>query len=143
MHICIGNLTIIVSDNGLSPGRRQAIIWTNTGILLIGTNCNEILIEIQIFSFKKTHLKMSSGKRQPFCLVLNVLRLIHTKIPSDRSELLSVWTKTHKLFTNCYPGEFFIEMLQSYYKNQCQWHNLFKVVILSVNCNPTGEWKHI
>ena len=33
------------SDNGLSPGRRQAIIWTNAGILLIGplgTNINEI-----------------------------------------------------------------------------------------------------
>ena len=25
-HICVGNLTIIVSDNGLLPGRRQAII---------------------------------------------------------------------------------------------------------------------
>ena len=35
-HICVGNLTIIGSDNGLSPGRRQAIIWTNVGILLIG-----------------------------------------------------------------------------------------------------------
>ena len=35
-HICVGNLTIIGSDNGLSPGRRQAIIWTNAGILLIG-----------------------------------------------------------------------------------------------------------
>ena len=31
-----GNLTIIGSDNGLSPGRRQAITWTNAGILLIG-----------------------------------------------------------------------------------------------------------
>ena len=27
-HICVGKLTIIASDNGLSPGRRQAIIWT-------------------------------------------------------------------------------------------------------------------
>ena len=35
-HICVGKQTIIVSDNGLSPGRRQAIIWTNAGILLIG-----------------------------------------------------------------------------------------------------------
>ena len=35
-HICVGKLTIIGSDNGLSPGRRQAINWTNTGILLIG-----------------------------------------------------------------------------------------------------------
>ena len=68
-HICIGNLTTIGSDNGLSPGRRQAITWTNVGILLIaplGTNFSEILIEINTFSFKKMHLKMSSGKRRPF-----------------------------------------------------------------------------
>ena len=37
MHICVNELTIIGSDNGLSPGRRKAIIWTNVGILLIGT----------------------------------------------------------------------------------------------------------
>ena len=34
--ICVSKLTIIGSDNGLSPGRRQAIIWINAGILLIG-----------------------------------------------------------------------------------------------------------
>ena len=47
-HICVGNLTTIVSDNALSPDRRQTIIWTNVGILLIGplgTNLSEILIE--------------------------------------------------------------------------------------------------
>ena len=51
-HICVGKTIIIGSDNGLSPGRRQAIIWTNAGILLIGplgTNLNEILIEIHTF----------------------------------------------------------------------------------------------
>ena len=75
-HICVGNLTIIGSDNGLSPGRRQAITWTNVGVLLIGplgTNFSEMLIEIHTFSFKKIHLKMSSGKWWPFCLGLNVL----------------------------------------------------------------------
>ena len=75
-HICVGKLIIIGSDNGLSPGRRQAIIWTNAGILLIGplgTNFIEILIGIQTFSFKKMHLKMSSAKWRPFCLGLNVL----------------------------------------------------------------------
>ena len=74
-HICVGNLTIIVSDNGLSPDRRQAIIWTNATILLIwslGTNLSEILIGIQTFSFKKIHLKMSSVKWPLFCLGLNV-----------------------------------------------------------------------
>ena len=68
-HICVGELTIIGLDNGLSPGWRQAIIWTNAGILLIwplGTNFSEILIEIDTFSFKKMHLKMSSGKWRPF-----------------------------------------------------------------------------
>ena len=78
-HICVNKLTIIGSDNGLSPGRRPAIIWTNAGILLIGplgTNFSEILIEIRAFSFKKMHLKVSSGKRRPFCLGLNVLRYL-------------------------------------------------------------------
>ena len=75
-HICVGKLTIIRSDNGLSPEWRQAIIWTNAGILLIGplgTIFSEILIEIQTFSFKKMHLKISSAKWRPFCLGLNVL----------------------------------------------------------------------
>ena len=70
-HICVGDLTIIGADNGLSPGRRQAIIWTNDGILLIGplgTNFSEILIEICIFYFKKMHLKVSPAKWRPFCL---------------------------------------------------------------------------
>ena len=41
-------LTIISSDNDLLPGLRQTIIWTNTGILLIGplrTIVSEILIQ--------------------------------------------------------------------------------------------------
>ena len=69
--ICVSNLTIIGSDNGMSPGRYQAIIWTNAGILLIGpwwTNFGEIFIDIQTFSFKKMHLEVSSGKWRPFCL---------------------------------------------------------------------------
>ena len=81
-YICVGKLTIIGSDNGLSPERRQAIIWTNAGILLIGplgTNFSEILIEIQTFSLKKMRLKVSSAKRRPFCLGLNVLRPISTQ----------------------------------------------------------------
>ena len=75
-HICVSKLTIIGSDNGLSPGQRQAIFWTSAEILLTGslaTNFSEILIEIQTFSFKKMQLKMSSAKWRPFCLGLNVL----------------------------------------------------------------------
>ena len=75
-HICVSDITIIASDNGLSPGRRQAIIRTNAGILLIrplGTYFSEILIEIVLFSFKEMRLKISSAKMWPFCLGHNVL----------------------------------------------------------------------
>ena len=75
-HICVSELTIIGSDNGLSPDRRQAIIWTNAGILSIGplrTNFSEILIETLTFSSKKMRLKVSSTNWWPFCLGLNKL----------------------------------------------------------------------
>ena len=75
-HMCISKLTIIGSDNGLSPGRCQAIIWTNAGILFIwplGTIFSEMLIEIQMFLFEKMQLKMLSAKWRPFSLSLNVL----------------------------------------------------------------------
>ena len=51
-HICVSKLTIIGPDNGLAPRQRQAIIWTNAGILLIpplGMKFSELLIEIQMF----------------------------------------------------------------------------------------------
>ena len=70
-------LSIIGSDNGLSPRRHQAIIWTNDGILLIGplrTKYSEIMIEIHTFSFKQMLFKMLCGKRRPFCPSLNVLK---------------------------------------------------------------------
>ena len=75
-HICVSNLTIIASNSGLSPGRRQAIIWTNAGILSIGplgTNFIEISIEIHTFSIKKMSLKMSSAKWRLFRIGLNVI----------------------------------------------------------------------
>ena len=77
-HICVKKLTVTGSDNGLSPGRRQAILWTGDGILLIRTlitSFSDILSEIHTFSFKKMHLKMSSAKWRPFCIGLNVLKL--------------------------------------------------------------------
>ena len=75
-HICVSKLTNIGSENGLSPGRRQAIIWTSAGILWIGplgTNFSENLIGIQIFSFKKNAAQnvvceMASILSRPQCV---------------------------------------------------------------------------
>ena len=92
-HIWVSKLTIIGSDNGLSPGRRQAIIRTSAGKLLIwplGTNFNEIWSEIHTFSFKKMHLKnlfceMMAILSQPQCVsvelfaidgLMNLLKMI-------------------------------------------------------------------
>ena len=71
---------IIGSDNGLLPPQHHIIIWTNAGMLEIRplrTNFNEISIEMQTFSLNKMLLKMSFGKRRPFCLSLNVLKRKH------------------------------------------------------------------
>ena len=54
---CVGEL-IIDSENGLSPGHRQAIIGTDDGMLLIwplGINFSEIIITIHTFLFQKKH----------------------------------------------------------------------------------------
>ena len=87
------------SDKGLSPARCQAIIYTNAEVLSIGpigTNFNEILIEIQSLSFKKRYLNMSSGKWRPFCLGLSVLI-------NNAPLAKSMWLKLHaKLFAILY-----------------------------------------
>ena len=114
-YICISKLTIICSDNGLSPGRRQAIIWTNDGLLLngpLGTNFSEILSKIHTFSFKKMHLKTSSVKWRPFCLDVNVLdslqnfgHFIHALVFSSHFELFhQAWITddTSKMFCKNY-----------------------------------------
>ena len=107
-HICVSKLTIMGSDNGLSPGRRQAIIWTNAGTLLIGsleTKFNEILIKMHTSSFNKMHLKLSSGKCWPFCLGLNVLRareyiaLWFSLLKSLSDSLWELWLRRPIAFT--------------------------------------------
>ena len=100
-HICDNKLTSVGSDNGLSPGRRQAIIWTNVGILLIGplrTKFSDNLVVIHTFSSKKMHLKMSSGKWRPFRLGLNVL----TFRPPRRAIMQPSPNKDKNLYSSYY-----------------------------------------
>ena len=109
-HICVSKLTIIGPDNGLSPGRRQAIIWTNAAELLIqtlGTNFSEFFSEIHALSFKKMHLKMLSAKWHPFCLGLNVLLTLPRKTMSPTHkkveyDWLTVWL--HNTADQTYKG---------------------------------------
>ena len=133
-HMCVGKLTRIGSDNSLSPERRQAIIWTNAGILLIGplgTNFNEILIKILTFLFKKMRLKVSSGKCRPLCLGLNVLKAelywvpcnLYTANPRAGKVPSSSWTY---LMTN--DAKFYIRLRHIYvYIHICIWFRFINV----------------
>ena len=88
------NLNIIGLDNGLSAGRRQAIIWNNAGILLIGhlrKQFSEILIEIHALSFKKIHVEMSSAKWQPFCPSLINLGSCGNEAFTPQNEAILLW----------------------------------------------------
>ena len=53
----------------------------------------EILIKIYTFSFRKMHLKMSSGKCRPICLGLNVLQdiilIVHSEMTKRYRENLT------------------------------------------------------
>ena len=91
------NRVSICSDNGLSLIQRQAIIYTNAGLLSIGplgTDFSEIWIEIQNFLFAVLHLKTSSANWQPFCQVGRwVKRMGHVKHTKSRFVVQAIiWT---------------------------------------------------
>ena len=79
-HIYVSKLSIISSDNGLSPGRRQAIIWTDTGILTLGNkrqwNHNRNLyIIIQENAFENVVREIGDHLSQPRCLNVCMLHV--------------------------------------------------------------------
>ena len=102
-YICISKPTTIGSDNGLSLGQCQAIIWISAGMLLIwplGTNFSEISIKINVSLFKKIILKMLSPKCGPFSLSLNVLTVTkkHNKSQQTINGIITVpsqWARWH------------------------------------------------
>ena len=138
-HICVSKLTIIGSDNCLAPGRRQAIIWTNTGIFFIrplGTNFSEMLIEIDIVSFKKMHLKTSIGKWQPFCLGLKMLILLdYHQGPRLLTQISRTSRDNHKKL---------LHLLQSQDMHERNWwrHQTFSALLAVCEGNSpvTGEF---
>ena len=97
-------LTIVGSDNGLSPGRRQVIFWTNAWILLIeplGTNFSAILIEILTFSFKKMHILRNGGHFVLASMCWNILTLL---MISEFMWLINQIAKHTKVWTMCVRG---------------------------------------
>ena len=81
-HICVSQLTIIASDNGLSTGRCQAIIRNNAGLWSIetlATNFNKIGSKIQPWNeLEIVVCKMAANLSQPqyvkwiICLIIRL-----------------------------------------------------------------------
>ena len=72
-HICVSKLTSIGSHNGMSPDRRQVVIWTNAGIFSIRTletNSGEIVSEIKSRenAFENVSWKMAALLSRPQCV---------------------------------------------------------------------------
>ena len=93
--MCICLLTIIGSFNGLSPSRRQAIIWTNAEILSIGplkTYHSEIFIDIQILYFiQENAFENVVSKMAAFFLGLNVLTVVVNAFHVKGTEAVIHW----------------------------------------------------
>ena len=141
-HISVSKLTIISLDNGLSLGQRQAIIWTNAGILLfgpLGTTFSQILIKIQTFSLTKICLKMLSAKCCPFRLSLNVIthqgQVTHRCVSKVGQYWLRWWLVACRCqaIVSAYAGllllEFFVKFEQKYnsfhstkWFSKCLWN---------------------
>ena len=144
-HICVNNLSIFASDNGLSPGRRQAIIWTNAAILLIGPmaiNFSEIFIVIQIFSFKKMYLKLSSAKWRLLRLGLNVLMITERHVEKS-VELPMIWDafslKWHR-YVDAGKG---LIVCVYHVRTHSQAEVWYGILLLLLNINKTTSCQHI
>ena len=107
-HICVSKLTIIGSDIGLSPGRHQAIIWTNAGIFFQHWtprnkfqwhfNRNPYLF-IQENSFESVVWKMAAMLYRPQCVntiasqwdILEVAELLSESSEGTRRRVVISW----------------------------------------------------
>ena len=73
----------IGSDNGLSPIRRQVIIWTNDDIVnwTLGNKLQWNFIQNSHIFSQENAFENDSGKWRPFCLGLNLLNPTIAQVP--------------------------------------------------------------
>ena len=122
-HICVSKLTIIDSDNELSPGRRQVIIWTNIVNSNRRNNIKWNFKRNSCISFKTMRLLILSDKWWQFSLGLNGLTNV------CRRSCTIAWHGHTFVFMFLWPfafaiSEFCHSMVWNWYKNAnhaCQY----------------------
>ena len=117
----------IGSDNGSSPIRRQAIIWTNVGLLSIGplgTNS-----ERQNFLFMKMHLKSIISET---AAILSRGRWVKSPWVAMPRELLS---------DICYTFFQRIQLVVDSQENLKTWIDFFILRVLMVDSSPSCHYQ--
>ena len=130
VHRCVDNL--------ISIGRRQAIIWTNAGILLtrtLWTIFSETLNEINTFSFRKMHCEnvvseMATILSRPQCCLCCGVRVlwlvclvyaayrIYSHVFLAATKQLYEWyfLSVYHTFLTMFPSSYHHEIFRSYHK---------------------------
>ena len=156
MHICISKTYHHLFRYWLVARRRQAIIWTNPGILLIrtlGTNFSEIIIKIHTFSFMKMRLKVPSAKWPQYCLGLNVLNINvneatfshHRNIISTPESVLFhrywTWARRRQVIIWTNPGILLIRTLGINFSEIIIKIHTFSFMKMHLKV-PSAKWRH-
>ena len=131
-HICVSKLSTIDSHNYLSPGRCQAITLTIAGILLIiplGTNCSEILIEIDILSLKNASENIVCRMAAIFSRSKCVNTRASTALSSSPENIqldryLWVWKLCYQFENRKFGKDVETEQVVSQCNDACTCHNI-------------------
>ena len=148
-HISVREIIIIGSDNGLSPGQRQAIIWTNAGILLIGplvTNFNEIFTNyfFQIRFILSSYIMIFSTYQTFFFnLVIRVSSVISDPYQTDKMNLYDLMIIAY--IVTLVLGDFYVFslfLLTCTHPLQTQWLLLLTSKLFKPNLRYLGQRKY-
>ena len=101
-HMYVGKLTIIGSDNGLLPMRRHAIIWTNAGLLPIGTLGEQTSAKLTHFIQENVYENVVCERASILtgfqCFEYNIMRCLVVDITSMTGGLGNISVRTvHEL----------------------------------------------
>ena len=108
-------------------------VLTFKSIKPTGMHFNEILIEIQTFWLKKTHLKILSAKYEPFCSGLNVmLQVSKFQLWNCGSISLTVFQSQFKLMEISFCSYFDSNKVIA--TKVCTWHDSCTVVSCAKVC---------
>ena len=141
-HICISKISITGSDKGLSPGQRQAIIWSNAGILLIGP----LGTNFTYFALENVVCEMAAILSQPqwvnrqhggfyilvLCVSFQVAGNFHFA-PGKSFQQHHVHGKQHTVINSLAPGRF-------------DWifrSVIFKLILLIDGCGISCNWPQV